>query len=358
MEQTKNNTFTVFILVIVLGVFAASAALIFYLYVLPPRNFPVNTVITIENGSSLKQVAGQFEESGLIKSAFGFETIGWLLKTEKKVKAGEYFFDKKMSAYELMKTIVGDAYKTSLIKVTIPEGFTVANIGATFERLGMLKKEELLKVTGLSHIDIDCRKKNCLNQADDILKTDSFAAAVKPPYASLEGFLFPDTYFVSRHTKPGTLVAIMLENFEKKVSLSLREEAEKSGRNFFEILTMASILEKEAATGKDRKLISGILWKRLKNNMPLQTDASLYYITGKASADLTQKDLEIDSPYNTYLYKGLPLGPIANPGLSSIEAALEPEESPYLYYLSDKDGKMHYGVTYQDHLANKKKYLK
>lgn len=340
MEQTENNNFAIFILVIVLGVFAASAALIFYLYVLPPRNFPINTVITIENGSSLKQVAGQFEESGLVKSAFGFETIGWLLNTEKKVKAGEYFFDKKMNAYELMKTIVGDAYKTSLIKVTIPEGFTLENIGSVFEKLEMWEKDDLRKIIGLPS------------------GAGSFVTAVKPPYASLEGFLFPDTYFISRHTKPETMVSIMLENFEKKINSALKEKIAKSGRNFFEVLTMASILEKEAATERDRKLVSGILWKRIKNNMLLQTDASLYYITNKVSADLTQEDLKIDSPYNTYLYKGLPIGPISNPGLASIEAALSPEESPYLYYLSDKDGKMRYSVTYQEHLANKKKYLK
>lgn len=358
MEQIKSNNIAVFIFAVVFGVLSVSAAFIFYFYVMPPQNFPIDTIITIENGNSLKQVSRQFEEEGLVKSAFGFETIGWLLNTEKKVKAGEYFFDKKMSAYELMKTIIGDAYRNSLVKVTVPEGFTVVDIGLAFEKLGMLKKEELLKFTGLPHVDVDCRKKNCLNQANDSLKAGSFAAAVKPPYASLEGFLFPDTYFISRRTKPETVVGIMLENFEKKINLSIKDKVAKSGHNFFEVLTMASILEKEAATGKDRGLISGILWKRLKSNMPLQTDASLYYITGKASADLTQEDLKIDSPYNTYLYGGLPLGPIANPGLLSIEAALEPIESPYFYYLSDKDGKMHYATTYEQHLANKRKYLR
>ena len=335
----------------------AAAFFIFYFYVLPPQNFPINTVITIESGSSLKQVSRQFEEKSLVKSAFGFETIGWFLKTEKQVKAGEYFFDKKLNAYELMRTIIGDAYKTGLIKVTIPEGFTLKDIGSVFEKLGLLDKEELSKITGLPYVNVDCRKKNCLSQAGDILKTDSFIVVNKPSYASLEGFLFPDTYFISRHTKPETIATIMLENFEKKINAALKEKTVKSGHSFFEVLTMASILEKEAAIEEDRKLVSGILWKRLKNNMLLQTDASLYYITNKASADLTQEDLKIDSPYNTYLYKGLPLGPISNPGMASIEAALSPLESPYLYYLSGKEGKMHYGVTYKEHLANKKKYL-
>lgn len=133
---------------------------------------------------------------------------------------------------------------------------------------------------------------------------------------------------------------------------------QKTGSTSPEIIIMASLLEKEAKTEQDRKIISGILWKRLDVGMPLQVDASLNYINGKTSAEMTQKDLNQDSPYNTYKYKGLPLTPICNPGLDAISVALNPISSPYWYYLSDKNGIIHFAKTFEEHKENKFKYLR
>lgn len=308
--------------------FATALGIILF-YLLPPVDFPVNQIISIEKGETLKEVAGRFERENLIKSAFWFETVGWIMGAEKEVKAGEYFFENKLPAVRLMERITGDHYKNEFVKITIPEGYSIRDIGFVFENKGMWQAEELWEVTGLPATE-----------------------------DSLEGFLFPDTYYVPVDISPKSFVELMEETFNEKVTMGLKEEIEKSGHSLREIITMASLLEKEAATEEDRKIISGILWKRLEDGMPLQVDAIFPYIIGKYSLGLTTEDLKTDSPYNTYFYKGLPVGPIANPGLDAIKAALEPTESPSWYYLSDKEGNIYYSATYDQHLTNKEKYLK
>ena len=137
----------------------------------------------------------------------------------------------------------------------------------------------------------------------------------------------------------------------------MQEALKKSGKTLREVVIMASLLEKEAAKTEDRRMVAGILWKRISIGMPLQVDAVFPYIIGKNTFDLTRADLKVDSPYNTYKYKGLPVGPIANPGLDSMVAAMTPVKSNYIFYLTDMQSKFHFSVTYAQHLANQKKYL-
>lgn len=299
--------------------FYLGAFLLWRLYILPPSDFPLNKIITIEEGNTLNMVAENFADKKLISSTFWFETVGWLLRADKKVKAGEYFFDKPLTAVQLMKDITSDSCQPELIKITIPEGFDLRDIASLFKAKGIWQDEELYQITGQPATE-----------------------------NSLEGFLFPDTYFVPLNITPDSMVKIMRENFNDKTTPEMREKS---------IVTMASLLEKEASSEKDRKLISGILWKRLKAGMPLQVDAVFPYIIGKYSLQLTLDDLKFDSPYNTYLYKGLPPGPIANPGLVSLEAALNPTDSLFWYYLSDKQGVIHYSKNYDEHLFQKAQYL-
>jgi UPF0755 protein len=335
-----------------------STGIVFYLVSVElsaPDTFPVNKVVSIERGKSLKQVSAQFKEQKIIRSEFIFETAGWLMKTEKNIKAGEYVFEKPLNVYRLMLRIAGDEFAKSSLKVTVPEGYTLRGMAALFENRGLWSAEDFYVYTGAPAVD--CRKSVCADKKSEIAPS-SFLLAEVPHYVSLEGFLFPDTYDVPSNYTPKEMIKIMLENFEKKMTPELQSDIKKSGKSLYSIVTMASLLEKEADNDEDKRIISGILWKRMEKGMPLQVDAVFPYIIGKGSADLTLDDLKIDSPYNTYLYKGLPLGPISNPGLESIKAALYPKTTPFLYYLSDKDGKTYYSISYDEHLVKKAKYLK
>jgi len=172
-----------------------------------------------------------------------------------------------------------------------------------------------------------------------------------------EGYLFPDTYFFLPNSSPEEIISIMTKNFESKTS-SLLPTVEEFGKSLKDVVIMASIIEREVMTPEDRRMVSGILWKRIAIGMPLQVDAAFIYVNGTTTPGLALKDLKIDSPYNTYLYKGLPIGPIGNPGLDAIRATLEPKSSPNLYYLSDKEGVTHYARTFEEHKENKEKYLR
>ncbi len=285
-------------------------SLFYFFFLSAPANFPINQIITIEKGTSFKKVAADFEKQNLVRSAFWFDTFGWILRSREDVKAGEYFFENPISAMKLFIEVTKNGGKNNMVRVTVPEGATIDEIVMIFKGFGF----------------------------EDFKIEDK----------SLEGYLFPDTYFVPTNISPESMIKIMRENFDKKTTPEMRTN---------EIVTMASLLEKEAALEKNRKLISGILWKRIEVGMPLQVDAVFPYIMNKHSLQLTFDDLKIDSPYNTYLYKGLPPGPIANPGLRSLEAALNPIESKYWFYLSDKKGDIHYSTTYDEHLDYRAKYL-
>jgi UPF0755 protein len=176
---------------------------------------------------------------------------------------------------------------------------------------------------------------------------------------SKEGYLFPDTYFFLPGEDSLAIISTLESNFQKQISdPSVEQQITAYGKPLSDVVTMASLLEKEASDTKSRRIIAGILWHRISLGMPLQVDAVFPYILGKSSLQLSHADLKTNSPYNTYVNKGLPPGPITNPGMDSILAAVNPTKTDYLYYLSDNQGNFHYSVTYAGQLANQKKYLK
>ena len=209
------------------------------------------------------------------------------------------------------------------ITVTIPEGLAVKQIGEILENAKLFSQEDFTKIAQKE-----------------------------------EGYLFPDTYRFYKDAKPEDIVLRMKENFNKKVTPEILKEVENSKRTLREVIIMASILEEEVSAAEDRKIVAGILWKRLDGGMGLNVDAALTYILGRASHELTVDDLKYDSPYNTYRYRGFPPTPISNPGLDTISAATNPMPSKYFYYLTDKDGKTRYAVTLEEHALNKRKYLR
>ncbi len=309
--------------------------------------------IKIEKGKSVEEIACLLEKEGAISHKEFF--IIYLIFSGNffNLKAGEYLIKPNETIKEVAEKIIKG--KTIKEKITILEGWNLKEIGYYLENKKLYQAEEFFEVVGFPGIDY--RKNKDLPLPEDFSEEFDFLKD-KPKYVSLEGFLFPDTYEIEKGIPIEDLVRKMLSNFDKKLTTDLREEISRQGKNIFDIIRMASLLEKEVKTFEDKKIVSGILWKRLEKGMPLQVDATITYLTGKKTIKVPLKDLEIDSPYNTYKYKGLPIAPICNPGLDSIIAAIYPKYSEYWYYLSTPDGKTIFSKTYKEHIMAKEKYLK
>jgi len=317
------------------------------------NNFPDGKIIKIEEGLSLTRIADFLAKEEAIKSPLAFKLTVRLLEGEKNIKAGDYLFNRPYSVYELARKMMAGDYGIEYAKILIKEGDTLESIGATFEEEGIFKKEELFVVSGCcaGRWKLEVRNWKLENDSQLQLPTSNFQ------FPFLEGFFFPDTYFFPKNIAPQEAVKTILQNFDKKTAEFFSDAENRSNKDFYDILIMASILEKEAYLTKDKKIIAGILWKRLEEKMPLQVDSTLQYITGKNTFELTKYDLKTDSPYNTYKYAGLPPTPISNPGLESIKAAIFFEPNFYWYYLSDKKGKLYYSETFQEHKLKKAEYL-
>lgn len=294
----------------------------FFINLSAPSDFPGGTMYTVKNGTGLRALAGELSEKKIIKSPFLFKSFSVILGGTKGVLAGDYVLTEKENVFALAKRMTSGDYRLERIKITLPEGLNI------FEMAKLISAK-----------------------FSKISENDFIEKAKK-----LEGYLFPDTYIFQTNTGVYTVIEEMQENFDRKIK-SVSDQIKSSGKSVSDIVKMASIIEEEARTTESRQVVAGILWKRLSLGMPLQVDSSFKYINGKGTKDLSLDDLKIDSPYNSYLYKGLPPTPICNPGLDSIRAALTPIQTAYLYFLTDKEGNMHYAKTFQEHILNKQKYL-
>ena len=341
-KQTSNGvrvkTFLIFFIFLI-------GVIIFYFGTYSPRTpgSQEEVVFSIRKGEGTKDISHNLEREGLIRVGPLFRVYALLRGVSGKLQAGDYLLSPSMTIAEITNKIVsGDVIKE---KITIIEGWNLEEITQYLEEKGFLEEEflELVK--------------------KDFSKEFSFLED-KPKTIDLEGYLFPDTYYVSKQRvvndeRLEDLVIMMLDNFDKKLTQDLREEIiDNQGKTIFEIITMASLIEKEVQTLEDKKIVSGILWNRLDNNIPLQVDATITYLTGKKNSQISKEETQIDSLYNTYKYRGLPLGPISNPGLESIIASIYPESSDYWYYLSTPDGKIIFSKTLEEHNLAKAKYLK
>ncbi len=245
--------------------------------------------------------------------------------------------------------------------IRILEGWTSRDIGQYFEREGRYQSEEFLEVAGFPQVDY--RKNKEMPAISDFSVEYSFLED-KPKYYGLEGYLFPDTYRIYASSSVTEVIEKMLANFDKKLTPKMRKDIEAQGRTIYDIVTLASLVEKEAPlnnqTGdnRDARIVAGIFLNRLSVGQALQSDATLSYIYNDNKAAHSGAELDIDSPYNTYKYRGLPPGPICNPGILAIEAAIYPIDTDYSYFLTTKDGDIVYAKTYDEHLRNKYKYLK
>ncbi len=308
---------------------------------LRPSTDTTNIIFIIDQGDGVNKISEKLFQAGLIKSKFAFETSTWFWGKEDKFIAGRYNLNKGMTIRELTRYLTTTATPRER-DITIIEGWNTKQIADYLEKEGIVSGTDFL---------------NYVSKVNPELKSDYQFLEDLDINESLEGYLFPDTYRIFNKATTSEIVGKMLANFDKKLTTELREEIARQGKTIEEVITLASIVEKEVATGEDQKIVAGIFEKRLRDNYPLQSDASVNYITGKGLVQPTREDTQIDNPHNTYKYVGLPPGPICNPGISSIMAVIYPNQTPYYYFLTTPDGQVIYSKTYSEHLANKGKYL-
>jgi UPF0755 protein len=304
-----------------------SIALFFALFLsitATPKNAPKEGgIYTVVTGASLKSIGTDLEREHYIRSRVLFSTLVTFLGGENSISPGDYYLAPGEGVLGVARQIAKGDHKLLPIKVTIPEGENVRDM-----------KEVLIEK---------------LPEFDG----EVFVLSAR----QFEGYLFPETYFFYPKATPEDVIREMRAMFERKTK-GLFTETALRGRSEKDIVVMASIIEREAHGENDRATIAGILWKRLAQGMALQVDATVAFANQVREADLRKSHFKLDSPYNTYVYKGLPPGPIANPGIEALTAALAPNETPYLYYLHDTRGTIHYAKTYAEHQKNIAKYLR
>ena len=308
---------------ILLLLLAASGGVWFYFTIfLPPELFPSKELIAIPVGSSTAEIGAILENNHVIRSAFAFRVIEKLRGVSGSLHAGDYIFKTPQNIWSVAHIIAIGSYGLEPLHITIPEGITVRKLSEIYaEQLPRFHK-------------------------------DAFLAQAIP----LEGYLFPDTYYFLPNVNDTTVIAAMRQNFDIHI-MKIQPTIASSTHSLADIVIMASIVEKEADTEHDRRMVAGVLWNRIARGIPLQSDIPIMYVTGKYDSQLTFADLRNPSPYNTYVHKGLPVGPVNNPSLSSILAAANPIKNDYLFYLSDKNNVTYYSKTYEQHLLYKAQYI-
>jgi UPF0755 protein len=290
--------------------------------------------LVISKGSSATQIANKLKEIGLIKSPLAFRIYVQITNQAGKIPSGEYRLSSNLSLFNLVSQLIKGP---TGVWVTIPEG---------------LRREEIANEFTAA-----------LGQDNQF--TQEFLNLSK----GQEGFLFPDTYLFLKNASPSAVVNKMTATFDKRVDSKMKDDIKASGRSLAEVINLASLVERETKTDEERPVVAGVLLKRIEIGMPLQVDATVQYAIANSKLQIpnyklenwwvetTIEDRKINSKYNTYKYAGLPPTPIANPGLSSIKAAIYPQDSPYLYYLHDANGQIHYATTLEEHNVNIRKYI-
>ena len=338
------------------AILAVISAFLYVIFV-PARLTSEQSRFTIPPGASSRAIGQLLKSQGIIRSQWAFVAYAAMAGEAGRLKPGTYELGKQASIPGLVQTLVRGGLDPNERAITIPEGWDQRQIGAYFEGEGLFSAGEWWAAAGLPAHDYRADRPPAGGAPGGNFR-DTFASlADKPSSVGLEGYLYPDTYRVFRDARPADVIRTMLSNFEAKLDPELRRGITQQGRTIFEIVTMASLLEQESPKREDRRIIAGILWKRLATGMPLQVDASVNYATGKRHTP-SASDLAVDSPYNTYRSPGLPLGPIANPGIEAIRDAVFGEPSDFLYYLTAPDGKTVFSRTLEEHASAKNRYLR
>src|SRR3989338_733338 len=303
--------------------------------------------IVITEGMGAGEIADMLAEEGIVRSGLAFNLYGYLTGARARLQAGAFTIPARADVAEIVALLTEGAGVEERA-VRLIEGWTIEEMDA------YLAKENVFDEGAFSSAASAMRKKCALHT-----EACAVVGTLLEKTSALEGYLFPDTYRLYADATPEDLVEKMLIRFGEKIGDEAFQAAlHASGRTLHEAVTMASIIEAEVAHPQDRAIVSGILWKRIDAGMPLQVDATVNYLTGKSDPSASAADLKINSPYNTYLYPDLPPGPIGNPGMEALMAAVQPKDSPYWFYLSAKDGTTIFSRTFDEHKAAKERFLR
>jgi len=301
----------------------------------------VNDVYLIfKQNDTLEGVAKKLQDKNIIKSQATFIYFAKVMGLKKDVENGDFIIRPKTNIMDIITKFKGG--KSDFTVITIPEGYTLYQIASKLEQNNLLKKEDIL------------------NEKINDVKTNTLILSKIDVYYDLEGYLFPDTYYIPTGATKDEIIDLMMNEFKNVFSDRYQAQAKKMGLDVNQVITIASLIEKETAKDSERSEIAGVIYNRLKKGIPLQVDAAVIYAKTKGQKNIEKvyyNTLKFKSEYNTYLHKELPPGPIASPGKASIEAALYPQKNDYLYYVASKSGHI-FSKTYGEHLKNVKKYIK
>ncbi len=305
----------------------------------------------VNPGDGARDIARGLEKAKLVRSQRYFLFAAWRRGDREKFSAGAFELSPSMTTGEIEERLASGRPVTNERNITILEGWTLDDIAVYLEKEGVASQKEFYAEAGESAMFV---------KVGALPDWSAFYPALKglPETASLEGYLFPDTYRIYADGGAKALVRRMLDNFEAKLTPELRAEIAASGRSIRDIVIMASVIEREVRGAEESALVSDIFWKRVDSGMGLEADSTVNYITGRSKPSVSYAETRIDHPWNTYKYRGLPAGPIGNPGMTAILAAIRPKSNPYWFFLTDKEGGVHYAKTLDEHNANKAKYLR
>ena len=316
-------------------VFVAVACVAGWIYVNLERPYKgydaAEQFVEIPTGTGSVSMGKRLADAGVIRSAASFRLAVWMRGAGRRLQAGEYRFDRPMTTAEVVDKIArGDVY---VRVITFREGLTNREMASVFESAGFGKASDFLSAARNAQLVSD----------------------IDPGARDLEGYLFPDTYTLQRNATASQLVDRMVARFRKALAPDISQRAEANGLTVRELVTLASLVEKETGKPEERPIVAGVYVNRLKIKMPLQCDPTVIYaltLAGRYDGNIRREDLQIDSRYNTYRYPGLPPGPIAAPGEASLRAAAAPASVPYLYFVSRNDGSHVFSTTLDEHNRN------
>ncbi len=286
----------------------------------------------IRSGETLNALATRLSDKGIISSTTRFKLYSRITRSDKQLKAGEYRLSTAMTPAHILDMLVQG--KSILYRLTIPEGFTVQQIAEEVARQNLGTAEEIYKL------------------ATDSMVAQSFGIEAQ----TLEGYLFPDTYYFPKDTEPKKIIAKMVERFNAQFQPGWEKRVEELNFSVHQIITLASIIEKETGVPSERPIIASVFHNRLKKKMRLESDPTVIYGIPDFDGNIKRHHLQTRTPYNTYKIRGLPPGPIANPGSASIQAALYPDQTNFLYFVAKKDGTHYFSTNIKDHNRAVRKY--